>query len=525
MDTNRDYRHATGDGPAPARPNKRIAARVVAGTMVLMSGAVLNILWMGLNVDGQYWLQLRTVDDFLSTLPVVSTLDTTGSPTIVTFDSKSGDGGKDINSILFHKNVPASDSGVASTSNDISYSNNSVTIPRPALPSSTNQSNVRHARNDTVAPNGTNTFDTSSSTTSNFSVDRHDVDDAGDHPGPSPNSLTKKSIPRIEGPSSQQTNDYISLHDLTRNPPNGSIDCPSVYMVPIYDRIVEEPPTTQYGNRPQNITMPGRKIPRTIHVSFNQRCIPQDMAMTIEKWHKALPDHSIYFHDDDAVDRLLNLEWDEFPELHRLLACVQFKGAMKIDVWRVLVLYKYGGLYTDIDVWPRPKFTTKTIHFNDTFFSLTDTIGRPTQWLFAMEPGHPIGSLAVREIMKRLKRMKNIARPRVVKTTGPEALNRAYRDFISPGNSTIDERANVRKIRRSRTKDYAAGMLGGTYNDMVEFQGVNMTLRSKTELISGIKHWTKKVRNNNLPNRGSCLDYLALLDSQNPNWTLPLITS
>ena len=32
--------------------------------------------------------------------------------------------------------------------------------------------------------------------------------------------------------------------------------------------------------------------------------------------------------------------------------CVLLKGTMVIDIWRVLILYKYGGMYTDVDNTP-----------------------------------------------------------------------------------------------------------------------------------------------------------------------------
>jgi mannosyltransferase OCH1-like enzyme len=158
-------------------------------------------------------------------------------------------------------------------------------------------------------------------------------------------------------------------------------------MIPIYDRIV-----------PQEVH-DTRKIPRHIHVSFNQRCVPDELAFNIQLWKEALPDHSFFFHNDEAVERLLQQAyWDEeFPDLRRALQCVKFKGAMKIDVWRILILYLFGGLYTDIDVTPGTWFNTSTIHPNDTFFSLSDAYDRPSQWLFAMTPRHPIAQLTNHE--------------------------------------------------------------------------------------------------------------------------------
>ena len=69
------------------------------------------------------------------------------------------------------------------------------------------------------------------------------------------------------------------------------------------------------------------------------------------------------------------------------MRCVRFKGAMKIDVWRILIVYKYGGIYSDIDHYPGSKLSeTDPIQPDDEAFFLSDAWGRPSQWWFAMEP-------------------------------------------------------------------------------------------------------------------------------------------
>jgi mannosyltransferase OCH1-like enzyme len=479
---NRENYRKASEGPTAGRPPNKRSVRILTAIVLLGSGTILNMAWMGFNSEAQFSLQRGLDDELASTLPKLST---------------------SLNNIM-----------------------------------TSSRSYMRHSHNDAIVPTDGTTIASLTRPISSIAQPNNNVVDAEDLSRSSSHTTSiLESSPRIEGrPAlSHGNHSIISLHDLTRSPPYGSIECPSIYMVPIYDRIVEEYSTIPDNNsttRPRNTTLDSssssysssRKIPRIIHVSFNQRCIPQEMATSIEKWRDALPDHSIYFHDDDAVDRLLQLGWDEFPDLHRLLACVQFKGAMKIDIWRVLVLYKYGGVYTDIDNWPMQNFTMTTIHPQDTFFSLSDAKDRPSQWLFAMEPRHPIGSYAVWEIMNRLKRVKNIAKPHVVQITGPHTLLSAYRKFFNRKLSTIEERSHVHKISRSESGTYAAGSLGGTYQNNIVFEGVTMTIREKTELISGIEHWPKQVKNNTLPYQGSCLDYIALLDSQNPNWTIPKVT-
>ena len=139
-----------------------------------------------------------------------------------------------------------------------------------------------------------------------------------------------------------------SLQELTRSPPPGSIVCPSRHLTPIYDKILFSKLDSTANNTTNSAAVAERKIPRIIHMSFNDRCVPNALAESIERWRKALPDHSMFFHDDEAVQRLIKGDdrsnqlplWhssQHFPTLRSNLRCVISKGAMLIDIWRILI--------------------------------------------------------------------------------------------------------------------------------------------------------------------------------------------
>jgi mannosyltransferase OCH1-like enzyme len=68
-----------------------------------------------------------------------------------------------------------------------------------------------------------------------------------------------------------------------------------------------------------------------------------DGVEMIDQWR--FDGYSLYFHDDVAVDRLLAKYWPEFPQLQLMQQC-SISGAAKADIWRLLVLWEYGGIYT-----------------------------------------------------------------------------------------------------------------------------------------------------------------------------------
>jgi hypothetical protein len=216
----------------------------------------------------------------------------------------------------------------------------------------------------------------------------------------------------------------IPLTELTNSAAN--VECP-IPLVPLYDRIVDP---SSFGSQ---------KIPRLIHVSWKSRCLSPDMVDMAQRWKDQFPSYSFFFHGDEAVDRLLQQDWPEFPQLAKIMnTCVKFGGAIKIDIWRVLVLYKYGGIYSDLDSGPGVKLTEDAIQSNDSAFFLSDAWNRPSQWLHAMEPKHPIAYFTMLEILTRVLALEDISIIKPVFLTGPDALKHGYGKALNWGNTTDD---------------------------------------------------------------------------------------
>ena len=283
--------------------------------------------------------------------------------------------------------------------------------------------------------------------------------------------------------------------------------------------------------RPDPYANGTRRIPRYVHLSMKSRCLPQDLYPTLTKWASALPDHSVLFHNDEAVDRLLyETEWPEFPHLKQLLHCVLSKGAMKIDLWRLLVVYRYGGVYSDMDGWPGPAFSEDTILSTDQALFMSDWMHRPSQAFFAMEPRHPIAFMALREALNRLAVQEDVVKPKVVFVTGPGAVRHAYGRFLgwTEGTTTNIFRQEgvytgkfhnrtVRKLHRTKSAQHVLGNLGGTFDDIVQYNNTNMTRRERTEAQSGVIHWPKEFDGIKHYRKKSCENLLYELYNNNNN--------
>eukprot|EP00525_Craspedostauros_australis_P001613 CAMPEP_0198110242 /NCGR_PEP_ID=MMETSP1442-20131203/2266_1 /TAXON_ID= /ORGANISM="Craspedostauros australis, Strain CCMP3328" /LENGTH=397 /DNA_ID=CAMNT_0043766207 /DNA_START=34 /DNA_END=1227 /DNA_ORIENTATION=- len=208
--------------------------------------------------------------------------------------------------------------------------------------------------------------------------------------------------------------DYIPLEDLVQTSKFDPHMCPNG--------------TFFINSTFANQTLPPRKIPRIVHISGKRPCLTGAFRSSLKNWE--LEGHSFLFHDDPAVDRLLTKFWPEFPHLQLIQECL-ISGAAKTDLWRYLVLYEYGGIYSDMDSAPGPRFTTDAaIQPDDDAYIVVEGGGFPAQYFIAASPKHPLMFYAVHRVYLRLFDVNNVLRQRIPVVTGPGALKTAAIDFM-----------------------------------------------------------------------------------------------
>ncbi len=166
-----------------------------------------------------------------------------------------------------------------------------------------------------------------------------------------------------------------------------------------------------------------RMIPKIIHMTSKSHCVSPRLKSNTEEWY--FDEHSFFMHDDDAVDRLFDRDWPEFPLLKESLSCID-SGAGKADLWRYLVLWEYGGIYTDLDNAPGPGLLNGTIITDDvdSFFE-QEVSGHPSQYFMAASPHHPVMYFMVTTAIERLLGVISVSDQYVPIVTGPEAAKKA----------------------------------------------------------------------------------------------------
>jgi mannosyltransferase OCH1-like enzyme len=117
-------------------------------------------------------------------------------------------------------------------------------------------------------------------------------------------------------------------------------------------------------------------------------------------------------------------------------------GAAKADLWRLLILWEYGGEYTDIDIAPGPVFKNGTaISDDDDSFFVIERIGTLSQYFMAASPKHPLIHIAITETLKRIL---DIGTQNVACVSGPEVIRQSMTIFMR-SEGTADQYQRISK--------------------------------------------------------------------------------
>ena len=209
----------------------------------------------------------------------------------------------------------------------------------------------------------------------------------------------------------------------------------------------------------------------------------------------------------------------QFPHLQMVMRCL-VSGAAKADLWRALVLWEYGGIYTDIDNAPTDEFKARNyIGEEDQAFFVIESGGFLSQYFFAAEPRHPMMYMIVHHTLLRLLGLNNVFNQYVPFVTGPGAVKSAFIGFMSDwdtvrfgkvsqpgvytgmGNTTVTVLGTVSKSGQYVARDVVP-------NKKRLNNKMNMTHFS----VSGQKPMNKKNVGDNDPKTDSCLQHIYFND-------------
>jgi mannosyltransferase OCH1-like enzyme len=140
-------------------------------------------------------------------------------------------------------------------------------------------------------------------------------------------------------------------------------------------------------------------IPKIIWQTYKlpQNGLAPYMKAAAQTWIDMNPNYEYKYMDDTQAEKFVLDEYGS--EWHKIFIDCPV-GVMRGDLWRYLVIYKYGGVYTDldtecqepIDVWLNKDYDFIVCPENEIHFC---------QWTFASSPGNPVLKSVLDEIKQR----------------------------------------------------------------------------------------------------------------------------
>ena len=133
----------------------------------------------------------------------------------------------------------------------------------------------------------------------------------------------------------------------------------------------------------ENFELSVKTIPKVLYLSYKTKDIP---SYIIDNWKNLNPEYEIYLYDnDDCRNFLLDNYSQQYVDLFDFLE----DGPIKADFWRVCILYKYGGVYADVDIEPLVPIDS-IIETDVTFLTCGSFAGGMNPHFIMTVPQHPL---------------------------------------------------------------------------------------------------------------------------------------
>lgn len=142
-----------------------------------------------------------------------------------------------------------------------------------------------------------------------------------------------------------------------------------------------------------------QQIPKVIWQTMQTNRVPVVMKNYADSWIDLNPEYEYRFYDDKDV---INFFRTDFPEYLSAYNKLKF-GASKADLWRYLIIYKYGGVYADMDC-KCIKPLRQWIHPASGFVTQLGINKDICQWLIISVPNNPVFKKAAEITVENLEK-------------------------------------------------------------------------------------------------------------------------
>jgi len=133
-------------------------------------------------------------------------------------------------------------------------------------------------------------------------------------------------------------------------------------------------------------------IPKVIYQTWKTKDLPPTVQKVRDDIQALNPDYKMVLYDDAEMDTFMKMSCDE--AVYKIYSNLNV-GAAKADFWRYCVLYKYGGVYLDIDSTIIKPLDELILENDQCIITREGSAGIFNNWIMVFDKHHPILRMAI----------------------------------------------------------------------------------------------------------------------------------
>lgn len=188
-------------------------------------------------------------------------------------------------------------------------------------------------------------------------------------------------------------------------------------------------------------------IPFIVHQTWKSKSLSEPVRSYCDSWKRLNPSCDYRFYDDADCLALVRTDYPRLIDLYESLPL----SILRADLFRYLAVYRFGGIYADVDMECLQPFDS-FLSAGGAVFSIeaqtTSVRQRELQYrepfqiancIFASEAGHPFIRLIIDRAVQLISLQPSIKPDAVEDVTGPRMLTRLFYETTPPAVRVLQQ--------------------------------------------------------------------------------------
>ena len=232
-------------------------------------------------------------------------------------------------------------------------------------------------------------------------------------------------------------------------------------------------------------------IEKNIFQTWNTKNLPSKIQEKINSFLQLNPGYEYKLYDDKDMDYFVNEYYKgEIADCYNKLNII----VAKADFWRYLIIYKYGGIYLDMDSCIEKNLSELIKDEDEAIITAEGNPNIYVQWCLIFKKEHPILKRTIEIVVDNIK--NNKYPNNIMRMTGPiaftEAINQIHKELFN--NEIIDHS----KITKNTDITYKLNNISYRIYG-IDFSGYCCWKHNCSHLLYiNKKHWTQEEKEKKL---------------------------